>query len=463
MKKEEKKVIFGYEQLKKGGDPIDNCRDYSFKNWNICNTGTIFLNMFQRVNYNYLFRTTPGEFNVGMSVELKSIDDVGDDKYFFPISVREFSGALGKKRHSEEVSEENIFDHISESVLEDVRNNQCKIIIDYGYEGFSAASEDTILYEPLLKLFHEILDKHKLPQENIIYLDANIIIDKAELNTKINYFSYEYCAIDWWRFASMRPSALYHGNRISDNNKTRWLENKDKIREKHYLSFNRLPKVHRVATVLMLVKYDLLDLGYVSFGNVDNEACRTDPVSDWKGLSNDWEDDYYDKQFTAYEKKLEDKLPLVIDRDNLNSYKFSFEEFDIGYYLNSYFQIVTENQFTSHPDQLQFSEKIWKPIVNFQPFILFGDKDQMKTLHDWGFKTFHPMINESYDNFQSMSDRFMNAEKEVMRLCMMSKEEIHKWYWEMEEILVHNYKHFYNGFINDKRTDLFKKLSRQSL
>ena len=237
-----------------------------------------------------------------------------------------------------------------------------------------------------------------------------------------------------------------------------WLETKDKIREKHYLSFNRLPKVHRVAAVLMLVKYDLLDLGYVSFGNVDNEACRTDPVSDWKGLSNDWEDDYYDKQFTAYEKKLEDKLPLVIDRDNLNSYKFSFEEFDIGYYLNSYFQIVTENQFTPYPDQLQFSEKVWKPIVNFQPFILFGDKDQMKTLHDWGFKTFHPMINESYDNFQSMSDRFMNAEKEVMRLCMMSKEEIHKWYWDMEEILVHNYKHFYNEFINDKRTNLFKKL-----
>ena len=35
------------------------------------------------------------------------------------------------------------------------------------------------------------------------------------------------------------------------------------------------------------------------------------------------------------------------------------------------------------------------------------------------------------------------------KLLEIGKEEIHKWYWEMEEILVHNYKHFYNEFINE--------------
>ena len=83
--------------------------------------------------------------------------------------------------YSEEVSDENIFDHIPESVLEDVRNNQCKIIIDYGYEGFSAKSEDTILYEPLLKLFHEILDKHKLPQETLLKEKPSKISAKISL------------------------------------------------------------------------------------------------------------------------------------------------------------------------------------------------------------------------------------------------------------------------------------------
>ena len=453
-------MIFGYEQFKKDGDPIDNCRDYVFEDWRICDTGTIFLNMFQRVNYSYLFRKTPGEFNVGMSIKIRNIKDIKDEKYFFPITVKEISCALGKKRHSKKISDDNIFEYIPEKVLNDVRNNICKIIVDYGYEGFGSYSQDTILYKPLLELFHKILDKHKLPHENIIYLDANIIIDKTELPTKINYFSYEYCAIDWWRFTSMRPSTLYHGNKISDSNKKRWLDTKDKIREKYFLSFNRLPKVHRTALMLMLERYNLLDLGYVSFGNVNNEDCLTDPVQDWKNGELNWEGGYYNKELKTYEKQLEKKLPLVIDRESLDSLKFSFEEFNISYYLSSYFQIVTENQFTPAYDQLQFSEKIWKPITNFQPFILLGDRYQMKTLQEWGFKTFHPFINESYDNFEDITDRFVNIEKEIVKLCMMSKEKLHEWYWSVEDILVHNYNHFYNKFISDKRLDLLKKLKR---
>jgi hypothetical protein len=29
---------------------------------------------------------------------------------------------------------------------------------------------------------------------------------------------------------------------------------------------------------------------------------------------------------------------------------------------------------------------------------------------------------------------------EIKRLCSMSKEEIHNWYWSMEEILIHNHE-----------------------
>jgi hypothetical protein len=456
-------IVFGYEKFKEDGDPLDNCRDYAFENWKICDTNTIFLNMFQRVNYNYLFRKTPGEFNIGMSIKIRNVKNLKDEKYFFPISVKEFSGALGKKRHSKKIYKDNVFNHIPEGVLEDVRNDKCKIIIDFGYEGYSKYREDTILFEPLLELFHKILDNLSLPPENIIYLDGNNMLEEIELSTKINYFHYEYCAIDQWRFTSMRPEALYHGNRISNSNKKKWLDGKDKIREKYFLSFNRLPKLHRISLVLLLEKYNLLDLGYVSFGNVSSEGCKTDYVEDWKQTINQALKTlgvgfYFDKELKTYQKQLEKKLPLVIDKENLNNLKHSYEPFDISYYLNSYFQIVTENQFTDCRDQLQFSEKVWKPITNFQPFILLGDRYQLKKLREWGFKTFHPFIDESYDDFKGMTDRFTNVEKQIVRLGMKSKKEIHKWYWSMEEILVYNYKHFYNNFIKNQTLDLLGRL-----
>jgi hypothetical protein len=294
--------IFGYEKFKENGDPLDNCIDYSFEGWRICDNSNILLNMFQHMDWKYLLKDDGGEFKKGMSVRIKNIYDLKDEKYFFPISVKEFSGALGKKRFSEKIYKDNIFNYIPERVLEDVRSNKCKIIIDFGYEGFGSERQDTILFKPLLELLHKILKRFSLPQENIIYMDANVILDGKHMGlnlpTKVNYIHYEYCAIDWWRFTMMHPSTMYHGNEISDGNKKRWLDTKDKLRDKYFLSFNRLPKEQRIALALMLEKYNLLDKGYVSFGNI-TEECKTDPYTEWQ-VNLNWE--YYNKELKPYEK-----------------------------------------------------------------------------------------------------------------------------------------------------------------
>ena len=43
------KLIFGYEKFKDDGDSIDNCIDYVFNDWKICDCGNVFLGMFQKV------------------------------------------------------------------------------------------------------------------------------------------------------------------------------------------------------------------------------------------------------------------------------------------------------------------------------------------------------------------------------------------------------------------------------
>jgi hypothetical protein len=152
-------------------------------------------------------------------------------------------------------------------------------------------------------------------------------------------------------------------------------------------------------------------------------------------------------------------MPLVIDRKDLSDSKYSYEKFDIKYYLDSYFQVVTGNNFTDFDDQLIFSEKIWKPITNLQPFIYLDDMGVLKKLQEYGFKTFHPFIDESYDGVLDKEERFNMIEKEINNLCNKSIEEIHEWYWEMEDILKYNYYHFYEKFILLEKDELKEILS----
>jgi hypothetical protein len=236
---------------------------------------------------------------------------------------------------------------------------------------------------------------------------------------------------------------IYHGNPKSSRNMKRWLNTRDKLRSKYYLSFNRLPKDHRVKLVVSLDKHNLLDKGYVSFANKLKY-----PVLNWRDMVLDNE-----------EKSLEKKMPLVIDVEDLSTTKFSIEKFDIKYYLDSYFQIVTGNNFTDFRDQLIFSEKIWKPITNFQPFIYLDDIGALKKLREYGFKTFHPFIDESYDNIINVEHRFDMIEEEINKLCNKPIEEIHEWYWSIEEILRHNYYYFYGKWTREKRINLLSGLS----
>jgi hypothetical protein len=72
-------------------------------------------------------------------------------------------------------------------------------------------------------------------------------------------------------------------------------------------------------------------------------------------------------------------------------------------------------------------------------------------LRKLGFKTFEGFIDESYDLETDNSIRIELITKEIKRLCEMSKEELHNWYWSMEEILVHNHK----TLLNYNKTKIF--------
>ena len=59
------------------------------------------------------------------------------------------------------------------------------------------------------------------------------------------------------------------------------------------------------------------------------------------------------------------------------------------------------------------SEKTWKPIAAQQLFVVIACKHYLRRLRHMGFKTFHPFIDESYDDIDNMDTRVSTAMRSV--------------------------------------------------
>jgi len=75
---------------------------------------------------------------------------------------------------------------------------------------------------------------------------------------------------------------------------------------------------------------------------------------------------------------------------------------------------------------------------------LAGFTGSLKNLRSFGYKTFHPYIDETYDTIDNDEDRVEAICNEIERLCKLSDTEILEWQRNVEPIILHNYQHFCN-------------------
>ncbi|MEO0344545.1 MAG: hypothetical protein AAF198_14015 [Pseudomonadota bacterium] len=81
---------------------------------------------------------------------------------------------------------------------------------------------------------------------------------------------------------------------------------------------------------------------------------------------------------------------------------------------SSHLVIVTETEFEKGYPRV--TEKTLKVIPYFRPFIVFGQAGTLKFLHDNGFQTFHPFIDETYDTITDPDQRMRVLIDELHRL-----------------------------------------------
>jgi len=192
----------------------------------------------------------------------------------------------------------------------------------------------------------------------------------------------------------------------------------------NYQSFNRIvtgDRAYRKTFVDQLRANNLLDHGAVSYGVTD------DPVTEER---------------------------LIIDHKQLpGSASADIPEVD------AFWHIVTETVF--YYDKLHLTEKIFKPIVSKQPFMLLAAPGNLEYLRSYGFKTFEGIIDESYDDIKDNDARIEAVVAQLKWYCDLTDDEKTEIQRKCEPIVEHNFHHFYGKFrkiITDELLDNTKKL-----
>lgn len=207
------------------------------------------------------------------------------------------------------------------------------------------------------------------------------------------------------------------------------------IRPYKFLCFNRtMHKPHRAGMAYLAIKYDLLSEGKFSFIQRLSKNTLRNYIS------------MVVEPVEEYVSTLESIIPYELDTQHLPELKksgFGVSNNKKELYLDTYIHIVTETFFGNN---VFLSEKIFRPISNFQPFIVFGDYGSLAELRNLGFKTFEPFIDESYDLEIDPKERFRKIETEIAKLKNKSIKEIHEWYYDIKDILVHNRNHLYHYY-----------------
>jgi len=244
---------------------------------------------------------------------------------------------------------------------------------------------------------------------------------KYKLKT-LYYFFHGFAALDWYR-------GLYALN-----------YNKPVFRlYKHdYITFNRIVSVdrsYRCYFVSKLVEKNLLNHGQISFGLDKNSP-------DWKAELIDAHSKLSsDARKFCFQQLSSIETPLTIDGENITGSASS----DIAKNVDdSFWHVVTETVF--YYDKLHLTEKIFKPIVSKQPFMLLAAPGNLAYLKSYGFKTFDSVIDESYDNIQDHEQRTDAVVDQLNWYCNLNHREKLDITRKLEPIIEHNFHHFYGEF-----------------
>jgi len=242
----------------------------------------------------------------------------------------------------------------------------------------------------------------------------------ATYNCKIHYYFFHgWAALDWYR-------GYNRSFRITPINQRQI--------KKTFIAPNRIiagERRHRLEMLYHIFKYNLLD-NHISCPDI----CPAEQIS------------IHDAVIPLQEKYpdinkviMAQSLPINFKGEsNHPMHSCWLSLFDES--AESLLYLVTETVATGQ--RLHLTEKTFKPIALGMPFVIVGTRGSLEYLRSYGFKTFGHLWDESYDDADD-DVRIAHISSLLRSLDTLSVETKQGLFNQAQEVIEHNWNHFYNG------------------
>lgn len=323
----------------------------------------------------------------------------------------------------------DIFQYIDNITLDSMRKDvNTYFLLDSSLEGYSQINS-----HPYAQVLYYNCDKYNIPYHKIIFVTGNLrdaeYIQKynQENNIKNSIKVLEILAFK----RSMHDNFKHHRDPYSRKPivALRKLKNLsyEKYEDRIFLSLSRINRDHRILANFLLYSYNLKQYG----------LCSQDTISPNHTISH-----LYPIHDVKYQQFLT-TLPYIVDTTDFETNHGSNMNTEL--YSKTLFEIANETMSDNYNGtSLFYSEKTFKPIANFQPFIIFGQQYCNQKLQDHGFKLYHDYFDYDFDNEPNTYKRYIKIIKQLQNLTIklnqMSRDEKLAWKYQSEDILLHNFK-----------------------
>jgi hypothetical protein len=226
-----------------------------------------------------------------------------------------------------------------------------------------------------------------------------------------------------------RWNSVYHKSR----EEITLLETVSSIKTKNFLSYNGNFRSGRLALVSEIIRNNLDNKSYISFIGgtfLKIENCVPEAT---KMLSNEGK--------TFLEKYVNNWTPKYIDI-NAEEKHSDILKSDKRHYLNTYFSLVTETE--TSKNVLFLTEKIFKPIVFYHPFIVWGQPHTLTYLRSLGYETFPEIFSEEYDEIEDERLRLELIVDQISKFVKLTTDEKDAKFASVIKKLEHNRNLFFS-------------------
>ena len=158
-----------------------------------------------------------------------------------------------------------------------------------------------------------------------------------------------------------------------------------------------------------------------------------------------------------YRKSFLEQLQHVnnVQIGSINQYEVnsnSSANYDAYDFAHTHCSIILE---TVYDERIHLTEKTLRPLACGHPFLILNGPGSLETIRSYGFKTFHPFINETYDQ-EKDADKRMKMVIDEMQRINNSSTKYQQYIWEnCNHITEYNKRLFFDDkFIWRVKTEL---------